>query len=210
MGISDLLQQEERILDNIRFSLMGLQTAIPPGGEKELSQKVVYASSPITSGARLYGLYRECGVCNMDELEGIEPGTVKNRLIKPNVDDGIRFGEEIRKYGVGQVIVPGVFFAKGWTQEHYMSLWEQVITRYSDIVCFNRDFHYSNGCVEELLIGLQHGKELRHRENFRLLDPREEVGRIHDAIEEIDGLGVDVKKLYNLYRRVTLFLEGNK
>ena len=52
-------------------------------------------------------------------------------------------------------------FVKGWTHEHFMPLWRQVIVRFASSIAFDRqEAGYTTGGVEELLIGIQHGKRL--------------------------------------------------
>jgi len=193
MAVETILKQEDRILREIELVLRGYKTV-------NSQQKVVYNSHFVTAGPRLYEAFRQHGVSRKEDLP---PGVYRNDVMNPNLVEGIDFGEEIKARG-HTVIVPGDFFAKGWADKHYMSLWEQVIKKHADIVCFYDKFHCSMGCVEELLIGFESGKELRHRNNFAPLNPNDELPKIRTAIDDLDSLGVDPSRLYDSYRRLSL------
>lgn len=205
MGIESRLEVEDRILAQIEANLSVFRTVIV-GKARPAGFEVVYASSQITTGERMYDCFREYGVSSVEELNAIDPNIFKKRILVPNLEAGKLFGDELRDSGHKFVITPGEFFARGWAQEHYMSFWEQVIRNYSDVVCFNEGFQYSNGMVEELLISMVAGKGLRHKAGFGPLDPAVEVTRIREAIDYIDGIGCNPKKLYDIYRKISLFL----
>lgn len=202
MVISNLLEQERRVLESIDFSLKGMSTAISPSKKK----KVIYASSPITSGKRMYDAFNDHECVSLQELKALDENIFKEDVMGPNLQAGAEFGDRLREIDeVGLVIAPGVFFGKGWTQQHYMSLWKQVIKRYADVICLNENYQYSNGCLEELLLGCVFGKELRDHE-YNIIKPKGELPKIEKAIEWIDGSGADVTNLFNSYREFKLHL----
>lgn len=195
--ISERLQQEQRILTDIRGTVNTFNCVL---GE------VTYASSPLTTGKRMYNLFEKHGVTTVEALKQvITPEGYVEQVLQANIREGIEFGNEIVRRGSACVIVPGVYFRNGWTQEHYMSLWNQVIVNFAKRIDFNDEYQYSTGCVTEFLIGLENGKVLAQRDGS-VIDPKHEVARIALAIEDVDRIGVDVKPLFEPFREIDLFL----
>ncbi len=202
MGTSERLKQESAILEQIRTSLSLAGAILDKDAQSYLEnplQKIVYTSSPTSTGLRLYQA--------MSENPGTPLEEVKKQVMKANIEDGIQLGEELSQRGFINIIVPGKFFAEGWTQEHYMSLWEQVINRFAQVICFNDGWQYSTGCVEEFLIGLQKGKEMIGRD-LRSINPHEEIRNIRASIDYIDELGLEPGRLYDIYRRTALYVDS--
>lgn len=205
MSTKQRLQQELVIIKEIKASLRMTGTVIDRGiARKTPQQQIVYASSPITTGKRMYQFFLRHKVDSIEALNKIDPTLYPEKIRKVNLVDGLLFGRTLRKDGYTSVIIPGVFFAEGWTQEHYISLWEQVIIKFADAVHFNKDWQYSDGCVAEFWIALQHNKKLW--EGKKMLEPKEGLAKIQKAIEELDKKGISTKNLYNFYRRIALFL----
>jgi len=204
-SVSERLAQEDTILREIRSTLstyrtMGLATPRRKGA--------VYASSPITSGIRLYAWSQRSGG-SPEDLRRAHPDEFRIHVMQPNLDDGTAFGEHVRKLGWPLVIVPGEFFAKGWAQDHYMSLWRQVIVRYARSVAFNRNWQWSTGCAEEFLIAIQSNKRIMGW-NGRPLAACDGANLIRWAVNNIDRQGLDPKPLYDLWRQIDLTLEAMK
>ncbi|MCC6404902.1 MAG: hypothetical protein IT405_00760 [Candidatus Yanofskybacteria bacterium] len=204
MSASERLAQEDRILREIRLSLSTFRTMRQ---DKPHRKGVVYASAPITSGFRLYEEARAHGFIDAGEFRRAMNPLFRERVFLPNLAEGIRFGGELRELGWRQVIVPGQFFAEGWTQEHYMSLWRQVIVRHTRTVAFADDWAWSLGCSEEFIIALQHEKQAL-TQNGKLLPWKAGLDAMRPAMDAIDGYGFDVKKHYELWRQATLTLEA--
>lgn len=194
---SERLAQEDEILRSIRSALNAYDTISNP------MQEVVYASSPITSGKRMYEIFRAHGASSIEDLKQIDPNLYYEQIMSANIGDGIKFGQDLVSRGFAQVIVPGKFFQEGWSQEHYMSLWEQVIDRFAEQIHFNNYWQYSNGCAQEFLFGMHHNLPLFSRDGIQM-NPGEEAGKIRLAIDEIDKVGVNPITLYNTYRRIEL------
>jgi len=202
-SVSDRLAQEDTILREIRSTLstyrtMGLATPRRKGA--------VYASSPITSGFRLCDVAKRLGTTPENFRIGY-PAEFRAQVMQPNLHDGVRFGERLRRDGWPLVIVPGEFFAKGWAQDHYMSLWRQVIVRFARSVAFAAQWQWSNGCVEEFLIAVQAGKRILSA-NGKPYDARQGADLIRHTVDEIDRWGFDPKPLYDLWRQIDLTLEA--
>ncbi|MBX4189908.1 hypothetical protein KW791_01240 [Candidatus Parcubacteria bacterium] len=205
MTLTERLIQEGHILSAIKaaLSMGGSVFERRPRVSTPGPNSVYYASSPITTGKRMFDVMKQHNVQTVEALKEIDPNIVKNVIMDPNIRDGQVFSQELRKTR-HLVICPGDFFAKGWAQQHYMAFWEQIIVRYVDVIVFNDLWQYSNGCVEEFFIGLQHSRGLYTRE-LEPIDVRACISKIKDAVNEIDGQGYDANKLYDLHRRIDLF-----
>src|SRR5207249_1208085 len=138
-------------------TLSTFRSVSPAEGEAH-RRGAVYASSPITSGLRFFNFMKDLDVKSAQDLKS-HP-LFKKRVMNPNLTDGENFGTKLRTDGYPLVIVPGAVFAKGWAQEHYMSLWRQVIVRFASKIAFNANWHWSTGCVEEFLIAVENGKHI--------------------------------------------------
>lgn len=208
MSVSERLAQEDHILRGIRMTLSTFRSVSPEGGARR--RGAVYASSPITSGLRLYKLMMEMGIKSIEVARS--HSAFKTKVMGPNLADGERFGEALRgkDHGYPLVIVPGFFFAKGWAQEHYMSLWRQVIERYASKVAFNRGWEWSVGCVEEFSIAIESGKSLLDEDGNIHVHPRDfraSADLVRRAIDKVDEWGLDPKPLYDKWRQIDLFLD---
>lgn len=202
-SVSDRLAQEDAILREIRstlstFRTMGLATPRRKGA--------VYASSPITSGYRLYSAARLAG-CTPETFRRDNQEKFQEAAMQPNLRDGAHFGERLRRLGWPLVIVPGEFFARGWAQEHYMSLWRQVIVRYARSVAFNAQWHWSTGCIEEFLIAIQADKRILDCDGTPF-EARHGAELIRHTVDEVDAWGFDAKPLYDLWRQIDLTIDA--
>ncbi|MBI4142156.1 hypothetical protein HY484_04475 [Candidatus Woesearchaeota archaeon] len=199
-SVYKLVGLEQHIIEEIESNLTAVASVLSWGKSRDAAVKpyVCYASSPITTGCRMYSLFREHNVSNIGELAKINPDFFKNKILRANIDDGEEFGSVVRQSNrYDAVVVPATFFAKGWAQEHYMAFWEEVIKRFSDAIHFNDNWQYSNGCVDEFRIGLENGKELYEGLTVVQLNPKTGLEKIKCAIEEVSSIGADVKSLYN-------------
>jgi len=168
MSVNERLLQEDHILQEIRMTLSTYRTV---GIGTPRRKGAVYASSPITSGLRCYEEMRQSGIKSYQTFREQKRRAFMERVMQPNLQVGARFGERLRRHGWPLVIVPGEFFAKNWAQEHYMSLWRQVIVRFARTVSFNIGWQWSVGCAEEFLIAVQSGKRMLDSA-ARPLDPQ--------------------------------------
>ncbi|MBN2141894.1 hypothetical protein JW711_01060 [Candidatus Woesearchaeota archaeon] len=169
---------------------------------KERGIKVVYASSPITTGLLMYMEMERHGVHSLEELKVLKPDFMKD-LMARNIEDGKQFGREILSHKYPLIIVPGSFYNHNFTQQHYMGVWEPIVREKSDIVAFNTNFHYSNGCVQEFFISLHAGKEMRSRDGFKVLNPKEEFSKIERAMTHVCHItGSTPAELHNWYQKI--------
>lgn len=202
-SVSERLAQEDQILREIRLTLTAYKSTM--GAVAPRRKGAVYASSPITSGLRLYQEMKRLGIRNSDEFRSSPE--FRSFVMEPNLKAGADFGERLRKKGWHLVIVPGEFFAKGWAQEHYMSLWRQVIVRFARTVAMNTGWMWSLGSAEEFLIGLQSGKRIVDA-NGNELPSLYGAKLVREAIDTLDARGFDPKPLYELWRQIDLTREA--
>ncbi|MBI4016488.1 MAG: hypothetical protein HY363_02225 [Candidatus Aenigmarchaeota archaeon] len=210
--LENIIVAEDRILLEIQSNLTSFASIVGWGKHRiPAHTNVAYASSPITTGLRMYELFKARGVKSVDELNKIDPAIMRKEIMIPNIESGENFAQELRSAKqYAAVICPSTFFARGWTQEHYMSLWERVIENFATKVHFNDSWQYSNGCVEEYLIGLRTGKFLYEGTSVTPLEPKEALSKIKQALLEISEIGADIKQMYTAYRRIELFLFTRK
>ncbi len=189
---------EDKIIDEIKTSL----TALACVADWKSNVSVAYASAAITSGKRLYDAYKKHGVNSREQLP---QGVFQNEVMNENIQSGENFAKQLRQTGIySSVISPATFFAKGWQQDHYMAFWERVINTFANDVRLNEDWQYSNGCVEEFLIGLQSGKNIYEGTSDKPLEPSDGIKKVRESISQIKSLDVEPTKLYEIYRRLNL------
>lgn len=204
--LDKVLEQEQRIVDWITSNLDAYASVLGYPSQRHNYTHIAYASSPITTGPRMYEAFKQHGVSTVDNLTKISPHSFKHHIITPNIHDGKLFWQAIQETGnYNAVICPATFFAKGWTQEHYMSLWERVIETFTTVIHFNNGWHLSNGCAEEYLIGLRTGKQLYEGPTQTPLPPEKALTLLEQGINHITALGADTKPLTNTYRRIYVF-----
>lgn len=205
MSASERLTQEKEILRQIRVALSTLETTRE--SINRYRKGVAYASTALTTGPQLYAVLKKLGFSSTQEFKEQDREKFNKLVMQPNMREGNQFAQRIIKAGWRMVIEPGKFFAYGWAQEHYMSLWRRVIIEMASTVAFNDNVYWSTGGAEELLIGIQHKKRLLGAD-LRPLDPHVAVGRIEKAIGEIDGLGYDATPLQRIVNELRLTLEA--
>lgn len=202
---SERLAQEDKILREIRLSLATFRAVDPAAVPRR--KGVAYASAPVTSGNRLYNAAYRNGFVDVSEFRRAMPELFQKEVFLPNLHAGRVFGTTLLRNGWAQVIVPHQFFAEGWTQEHYMSLWRQVIVRHTRTVAFADDWEWSLGCTEEFVIAIQYRKKILLANGSSML-PEVGLERIRTAMDNLNVFGFDIKPHYELWRLATLTLES--
>lgn len=197
------LIEEERIIDAIKSNLTMLGVVLPSNQtSRKDTEKVVYLSSAITTGKRLYDYLSKHKIKDPSK---VSHETLFGTIMNQNIAESIVASSKIRGLGYPYVIVPGYFIANGWTQQHYYDLWDKVVNDYSDIVFMNAGWEFSSGCVTELYLGLKYNKDLRDVEmNPFNLD--EGLKKIRSAIVKLEKRGFKPEKLCDAYRKTELLL----
>jgi len=171
------------------------------------NENVAYASSATSTGKRLLEALGRHGARSKDELREKHPGAYEREVWNPNVEDAKGFAERLRsrhKY----VLNASEFHIKGWEQGHYNALWEQVIRKDNfNPICFNEGYHYSDGCVRELLLGIKCRKDTLDANGSGLVWG-DEAEKIWQAIGDYEKIGVTPQNLINLHRDIWLYIES--
>jgi len=160
-------------------------------------KKALYVSTELTTGLRLYGAMRDCGVRTVAELEQVMGKDWYTANIREaNLKAGSEFASRVRAHldGKSMVITPGPFSAPGWTQLEYLAFWEQLVRTRTTCVWFNRDWQYSNGCTFEFAVAVDAGVPVFDHEG-RTIDVRQGAHLIDGAIRSILENGFDATKL---------------
>ena len=198
VDLDDALEAEEKIIREIR-------TFVSIGNVVGANEKqVIYASAPLTTGPEMYDALEFYKLTSTAELKVKHPAAY-NEIFKKNTSAGVAFATELRERNKDSLVIcPAPFFRDGFTQEHYMAFWEQVISRFADQINSGKGWELSSGCVEESFIGFRLDLPVHEEFNEQPLSPAEAVEKILPAIARIKNLGADYKQIYNFYRRLKL------
>lgn len=199
--ISQVLNQEDRVLREIKMAISAYSSVVRPS----TGATVIYASAPITGGKRLYDALEYFHLKTAEDLRFINQ--FGSAVLAPNLAAGREHADELRKNFPGPIITPGLFFAQGWLQEHYMSMWRQVIERHVSTVAFAPDWEYSPGCAEEFSIAMHNGLGYMI-DGDRPVTRQAAIDSIRAAVDDIDQRGFDAKPLYDVWRQVVLDSEA--
>src|ERR1043166_3176253 len=110
--------KNRKVIDEIKMSMSAFDCMLP-------DDAAIYCSSDITTGKRFYyEVLKKYEAHSADELTeklgAEELKRVQTELIQANVKRGSDFAETLRARGLINVVTPGPFFAKGFTQQHYL------------------------------------------------------------------------------------------
>ena len=118
---------------------------------------IAYVSMPITTGKRYYNVLTEQGVKNQEELIAkLGPQSLWELIIKPNIEEGVSFGDMLGRQKDLLFIAPSVFEAKRWrwSQDAYISLWYRVIGEFAGSHYVMDGWQYSSGGLKEVLFSM--------------------------------------------------------
>lgn len=181
-----------KVIDEIKMTMSAFDCVLPDDAG-------IYCSSDITTGKRFYyDVLAKYGVASEAELKrklGEEEfKRVQTELIQTNVLRGVEFAEKLRERGLVNVVTPGPYFARGFTQQHYLYLWEWFIVKKVYEVRFNYDWQYSNGCTLEYAIALRKGIPCLDHEGSPL-EHEHATHKVEGAVNELQRQGFIVEKL---------------
>lgn len=160
-------------------------------------EKAVYASSELTTGPRLFQLFREHGVRDLASLKAtLGPNEWTSRLWNPNVAEANAFARELRDRLPGHpvTVTPAPYSAPGWNQEEYLALWESLIRTRFRAVYFSDDWEYSNGCTFEFAVAWDAGLPTFDARGHDLGLPAG-IALIERAARELEAEGFDASGL---------------
>jgi hypothetical protein len=112
---------------------------------------LIYVSVPITSGARELELLRALDIPRESIHEGgPNRGDWRQTVLHPNLEDALRFGETVRTWFPGELVVePARFHVKGWTQADYSDLWTDLISQHAKTLVLAANWQFSRGARSE-------------------------------------------------------------
>lgn len=167
-------------------------------------EKAVYHSSELTTGKRLFALFREHGVRERRELKAkMGEEAFRRQVWDPNVAEANAFARELHHRLGGEIVItPAPFVSPGWTQPEYLAFWETVIRTRCKAVYFSEDWEYSSGCAFEFAVALDQGLPTFHADG-RDMPLEEGRFRIAAAIAELEVEGLDVAPLCDILARLT-------
>jgi hypothetical protein len=158
---------------------------------------VIYASSELTTGLRLYEELRKYNLKTADELEEqLGKPWYQAHIRDPNVQSAIEFAEAIRSTLRDDTIVitPAPFFAAGWRQPEYLAFWELLLRTRVKSVRFNTNWQFSNGCTFEFAVAEDAGLPT-FDQNGSPLPRKAGIELIETAIQRLESHGFDASKL---------------
>lgn len=181
-----------KVIDEIKMTMSAFDCVLPDDAG-------IYCSSDITTGKRFYyEVLTKYEVVSEAELKtklGEEEfKRVHTELIQANVARGVEFAEKLRERGLVNIVTPGPYFARGFTQQHYLYLWEWLIIKKIYEIRFNYDWQYSNGCTLEYAIALRKGIPRLDHEGAPL-DVENAIKKVEAAVNELQRKGFIVDKL---------------
>jgi len=157
--------------------------------------KVIYCSSELTTGLRLYTACLEHGVVDRHKLaEKFGKDWLRDNVFGPNEKAANAFAVSIQAQKQQTTISPACLFVPEWGQHDYLSFWEKLIRTRILEVWFNRNWQYSNGCTFEYMAARAAGIPTLDAEGRSL--PIDVAGPLVErAIAELGAKGVDTAKL---------------
>jgi hypothetical protein len=156
---------------------------------------VIYGSSEITTGLKLYEELHRRNLKTRDELK-LQAPEVWDKIFATNVSVGIEFAEAVRSTLRDNTIVitPAPLEVPGWNQDDYLAFWEELLRTRVKSVWFNRNWQFSNGCAFEFAVA--HSTALPTFDyTGQILTRDAGIGLITAAIEQLESWGLDASKL---------------
>lgn len=200
------LSEQDELQQQVRLFISSFRTTDPGPRHKGAA----YVSHSVSSGRRLFATARRFGFTDVNVFKAEAPARYRNLVLEPNVQAGARFGTLVRSKGWPLAIVPGQFYAKNWTQVHYMAAWRPVIIyRATSVHHDTHDMGWTFGGVEEYKIGM-----LNHKKMFlwtgdvgEPADLRKGADIIRRTVDRIASWGFDPKLIYEQWQEVDLLCD---
>lgn len=181
------------------------------------AENIVFISTPITTGKRLYDYMEE---------KGLTPGNVHDdyeafikAVVQPNIDENIAWAAKWRGRTKGVVIAPSEFEAsraKGvaWSQDTYMTMWLSIIDQNVTKQVLQPGWAYSDGAAEEYLHVTCMQAGLRPRSDIRTVDTQGRdvslargIRIIADAFMDLREKGMKTERLATTLARLIILEE---
>lgn len=148
------------------------------------NNKVLYCSSPVTSGKRYFDWLEFIGkqFIDIDNIEISFRDDHFEKVVKPNRAYAQKIIQKLREQPGCIVVDPTIMpHLQGWTQKDWHSFWGRVLERYVKAAFFVNDWQYSNGCVYEFWFAYKQGIQV-FSEDEQPLKLKAGIDLISDAI----------------------------
>jgi hypothetical protein len=166
---------------------------------------VIYGSSELTTGLRLYEELHNRNLKTRDELKRqMGESWYQAQIFDTNVRLAIEFAESVRSTLRDNTIVitPAPFTAPGWSQPEYLAFWEELLRTRIKSVGFNRNWQFSNGCAFEFAVAHNAGLPT-FDESGVALTRNAGIELIGAAVQQLQAWGLDASKLREYLGLVT-------
>ncbi|RMD58649.1 DUF4406 domain-containing protein [Candidatus Woesearchaeota archaeon] len=188
-------KERQRVLD----CYSGIETIIGP---------MAYTPMSVTSGRVLYEELEKTGLKSREEYEEkLGKRAFYDNVIRVNSERGINFAQELAKRIDIPVLCPAKLISSGFSEEMYMALWLQVVSRKAAELHMMPDWEYSNGAAEEYTRGIRRQKEgydIRIYDNQGYEIPIDRGCRlITRALKEINSRGYKAPRLEKCIESLT-------
>ncbi len=190
-----------------------IQSALTAFGSLK-AKEVVYISSPISSGKRLYDYMDACKCSTLEEAKK-DWNEFFACVMLPNIEDGEDLSKALAEKSEGVVIAPTSFEnknVKSWRQNEYMSMWISVIDRHVNRLVMIDGWEYSNGSSEEFMWAALMQMGFSSRKNIEIVDARGEIltldqglNLLSNALADMQKRGFQAKTIENV---ITMLLEA--
>lgn len=158
-------------------------------------RRVIYASSPLTSGLRLMQLVEEHHADSRHDLvRRLGREEFERQVLVPNAEAAIGFARRIQKANrSATVISPAPLSISSWGQPEYNEFWSELIRTRVTEVWLNEGWHYSSGCILEFAVAQSRGlklfdavgRALTGEEGYRKLEAVRETKVAHLIGEDV-------------------------
>jgi len=160
------------------------------------AKRIVYISSPITSGKRLYDYMDAHGYRTIEEAKNDWDQFFRSVML-PNIEEGAKTSTLLAGQIDGVVIAPTSFEnqkVRTWGQNEFMSMWLSVIEEKVTEIVMLDGWQYSNGSSEEYLwaVLMQHG--LTSRTNIEIVDAKGDKITLEQGREYLSDALVDMQR----------------
>jgi hypothetical protein len=158
---------------------------------------VIYCSSELSSGLRLYDALRQHSVKTAAELKKqLGDAWYQANIWDVNERSGKEFADAVRAAFPDRTIAitPAPFSAPGWSQPEYLYFWEMLLRERVKSVWFNLNWQFSNGCTFEFAVAHDAGLPTFDRDG-QILTRSAGIELIGAAVQQLEREGFDTSKL---------------
>ncbi len=212
------MKSKDRLSILPREHSLQLQLAIAAFGCID-ADSIVYISTPVTTGKRLYEYMKKKGLKTPDAAKADKEEFYKN-VISLNIQDSLAWAKIWRTKTKGAIIAPAEFEkcrALGdikWSQDAFMGMWLTLIDNKATALIMQDGWVYSDGAAEEYLQAICMQAGLRQRNNIHVMDTAgrqinldEGIISLAEAFKDLHQRGLSPERLAKTLTRLLLLEE---